>query len=255
MSTLARANGQAVSVGDALRRSMVHGDAFLDKVVELLLVRSYAESKGIRNTDQELQLAADELRYQRGLESVEKLQQWMKQNHQTLESLQEAIDGMLLRNKVRNSISDNEVAAYFAEHQMELEQVELYSIRVATEGQARELLASIQDEGANFHVLAMEHSQDEQSKLSAGYVGKLNRAEMTGEIEAAVFKAAPGQVLGPIKTDKGWNLFKVAAIHKPNLERDRESLRATIFNNLLAKWKAESKVEFPVLQQEMATHA
>src|SRR5262245_26525826 len=110
MATLMIVNGSSVSVAEALQRSIVHNEDFLEKTVDYALLRRYAAKHNISNSDEELQLAADELRYQRNLESVEKLNQWMGANHQTVYSLQEAIDGMLLRNKLRNSISDTEIA-------------------------------------------------------------------------------------------------------------------------------------------------
>lgn len=252
MPALATVNGEALDLADALRRSIVHEEDFLNNSVNTVLIRQRAAKLGISNTDEELQLAADELRYNRGLESVEKLQQWMKASNQTVLSLQNAIDGMLLRNKVRNSIREAEIEAYFAEHKLEFDSVELYSIRVDSLDKANELLAEINDEGANFHVLAMAHSQDEQSKPLGGYVGNLTRGGMTGEIEAAVFKAQPGKVIGPIKTEKGYNLFKVAAIHPASLEKAKEAIRMSLFDQLLAKLRAEAAITYPILAEAAA---
>lgn len=255
MTTLVTIDGRSVSIAEALQRSIVHNEDFLDKTIDYALLRNYAARHNISNSDEELQLAADELRYQRGLESVERLKQWMETNHQTLYSLQEAIDGMLLRNKIRNSMSDNEIAAYYAEHQLELESVELYSCRLDTEDKARELFAQINEDGADFHSIAMEHSQDAETRKRGGYAGDLKRAEVTGEIEAAVFKARPGQVIGPVKTDKGFNLFKVAAIHRPSLSESRDRIQMTLFQNLLAKLRSEAAVSYPVLEETLALEA
>ena len=255
MAVLVTVDGRSVSMAEALQRSIVHNEDFIDNTVDYALLRNYASHRGIRNSDEELQLAADELRYQRGLEAVDKATQWMRANHQTLWSLQEAIDGMLLRNKIRNAISDTEVAAYYAEHQLELESVELYSIRVASEDTARELLAQINEQGASFLQLAFEHSQDAETKKNGGYAGTLTRGQMTGPIEAAVFKARVGQVVGPIKTEHGYNLFKVAAIHKPTLAESSDNIRMTLFKNLLAKLRAEAEISYPVLEDALMAQA
>ncbi len=248
MPPLAIINGQSLDAADALRRSIFCEEDFFANSVDAVLIRQYATKIGIRNTDQELQLAVDEVRYSRGLESIEKLQQWMKANNQTILSLQDVVDGMLLANKLRHSIKQEEIEAYFAEHRLEFDAVELYSIRVESADKASELLAQINDEGANFHVLAMEHSQDDESKARGGHVGTLARSGMTGEIEAAVFKAQPGKVIGPIKTDKGYNLFKVAAIHPASLEKAKDLIQMTLFANQLAKLRAEAAITYPVLE-------
>jgi parvulin-like peptidyl-prolyl isomerase len=250
VSVLAIVNEEPIDVATAVRLSLLHDAKFMQETVGNLLVRQYAEKQGIRNSDAELQLAADELRYSRGLESVERLDQWMRENNQTPLAIQEGIDFMLLHNKVRNAIPDSQVAAHFAEHQLELETAELYSIRADSEAKASELLAQITDEGANFHVLAMEHSRDESSRHLGGYVGRLTRGQMTGAIEAAVFKAKPGSVIGPVKTEKGWNLFKVAAIHKPSLEEAKSAIRVTLMQQLTQKLLADARIDYPVFREE-----
>jgi parvulin-like peptidyl-prolyl isomerase len=230
----------------------LHDSRFLAATMNNLLLRQYAEKNNIRNTDQELQLAADELRYSRSLEAIEAVHQWMRETHQTVLSVQEGIDSMLIRNKVRNAIPDSEVQAYYAEHQLEFETVTLYSIRVDSESKAKELLSQINEEGANFHVLAMEHSQDEDTRRVGGYVGMLSRAQVTGAVEAAVFKAKPGAVIGPVKTDHGWNLFKVAAVNKPSAADVAPQIRLTLMEQLTAKLAAEATVEYPVFNDAAA---
>jgi len=251
MAPLLIVNGETVDTAEAIQRSIVHEEDFLENTITGVLIRQYAKKKGITNSDEELQLAADELRYQRGLESVEKLRQWMKANHQTEISLQNAVDGMMLRNKVRGAITDAEIEAYFAEHKLEFDRVELYSCRLESEEKARELLAQVKDEGANFHALTMEHSVDETTRAKAGYVGLLSRSEVASEIEAIVFKAVPGTIGGPFKTEKGWNLFKVASIQKASLENSRDTIRQQIFTRLIAQLRAEATVSYAVLEQTM----
>lgn len=249
MATLLTINGEALDVATALRLDNMHENKFLPSMINNLLLRQHAEKQGIRNTDEELQLAADELRYSRGLEAVEAVHQWMRENNQTVLSVQEAIDLMLIHNKVRNAIPDSDVQAYYAEHQLDFESVDLYSIRVDSESKAKELLSQINEEGANFHVLAMEHSQDENTRHLGGYAGRLTRSQMTGAVEAAVFKAKAGAVLGPVKTDNGWNLFKVAAIHKPTVEESASQIRLTLVEQLGKKLLSEARLEFPVFAE------
>lgn len=250
MATLLAINGQDVDLNDALRRSIMHDENFLKNTVEGVLICQYAEKNGITNSDEELQVAVDEMRYQRGMEEVDKVNQWLKSNNLTVLSVQNAMDGMLLRNKVRNSIPKGEIEAYFAEHQLEFDSAELYSIRTDNEETAQEIYAQITDEGANFHVLAMEHSTDDDTKRLGGYVGQLTRGDMTGEVEAAVFKAEPGDIIGPVKTEKGYNIFKVTNVLKADLEKEKDSIQFTLFNDLLSKLRAEAKISYPILEEE-----
>jgi parvulin-like peptidyl-prolyl isomerase len=255
MSVLATVNGESVTVTEGLRKAFISRNEFLQGIITSALIRQYAEKNKISNTDGELQLAADEWRYQRGLESVEKLNQWMKANHQTILSLQDEVDSILLHNKVRNAIPESEIEAYFAEHQLEFEAVELYSCRLDSAEKAKELLAQINEENANFHLLTMEHSLDDQTKQLGGYAGRLTRSNVTGEVEAAVFRARSGEIVGPIKTEKGYNLFKVAAVHKPSLEKEKENIRLILFQNLLTKLQSQANIRYNVLEELAARTA
>ncbi len=248
MSTaLLTVNGAPTDVVDAVCRSILHDETFVERTLEYALLRAHAEKIGLANTDAELQLAADEMRYARGLESVEKLKQWMKGRGLNVLSIQQAIDGMLIRNKLRSRFEAREVEAWYAEHKLDLEKVRLYSIRVENAEKAKELLAQVNDEGADFHALAMAHSTDTTSKHLGGFVGDLGRGDVTGEIEALVFPPAAGKVVGPVMTEKGWNLFKVGAHIRPTLAEAESQVRDALLAQLVAKLRAESAVAWPLL--------
>jgi parvulin-like peptidyl-prolyl isomerase len=244
-------NGDQFEMREALRRSIVDGEEqFLAKFISELLIRQYAAQNNISNSTEELQVAANERRYQNGLESVEKFQHWLKNNHQTVLSLHNDIDYQLLRNKVRGSIPDQEIEAYFVEHQLEFDRADLYSIRVCNQHTAEELYAKITEDGENFHLLAMEHSLDEESRPKAGYIGKVRRDELSAEIEAAVFNAQLGQVIGPIETEKGYNLFKVSAVYPANLAEEKDNIQFLLFEQLLTRLRAEAKITYPIFEEE-----
>ena len=254
MTPLTIVNGEPIDTATAVRISIFHDESFLTDAVTNELVRQYAEKTGISNTDAELQLAVDEVRYGRGLASTDATRQWLRETRQTPLSLQHAVDLMLLYNKVRGAISDAEVGAHYAEHKLEYEAVDLYSIRVDSESKAAELQSQI-GEGANFHVLAMEHSTDQKSRHLGGYVGRLAREKMIGAVEAAVFAGRPADVIGPIKTEEGWNLFKVTKIHRPTLAEAEPRIRVDLMQRLIDKLTAEAAISYPALQEETVATA
>jgi parvulin-like peptidyl-prolyl isomerase len=250
MPILATVNGEPIDTATALRHSLFFNESFLKDAVTNELIRQYAQKTGISNSDAELQLAVDEVRYSRGLETADAARQWLRENHQTLGSLQNAIDLMLLRNKIRGAIADADVQAHYAEHKLEYEAVDLYSIRVDSESKAAELYSQVTSEGANFHGLAMEHSQDDESRHLGGYVGRLTRADLAASVEAAVFTSRPPELIGPIKTDHGWNLFKVAKIHKPTLADAEGRIRLDLMQQLIDRLIGEATIGYPVLAEE-----
>lgn len=244
-------NGHHYPVTEALRRSLYQSEnRFVDVCIAEILIREYAVKHNIVNTVEELKVAIEEMRYDKGLESKEKFLHWMKTNGQNLLSIQNEMDYRLLRNKVKASIPQLEVEAYFAEYQLEFDRVELYSIRVSTPEKAEELLAKIEEEGDNFHLLAMEYSEDEESSHKAGYIGKVGRSDVTAEIEAAVFAAQRGDVVGPVQTEKGFNIFKVAALYPSSLETATNEIRDRLFGKLEAKLLDNAEIEYPLLHTE-----
>lgn len=250
MSILASVDGQSISVKEAVRRDILHDNQLLPQTIEELLIRKYADENGIENTDEELQVAADEMRYQRGLESRAETLQWLENMNQTLASVQNGLDYQLLRNKVRNSIPEDEMRAYFADHKMDFDSVDLYSIRVGSRDVAEELYAQITEEGASFYELAVKHSEDEDTARRGGYVGRLSRGDMTGEIEAAVFDADEGEIVGPMETEEGWNLFLVREIHSPDFEDIEDQIQLQMFEDLLSKLKAEADITHDLFEDD-----
>jgi len=255
MNALVKVNGDTIDVATAVRLAILHNSSFLKDTLRNAVIRQYAEKHNIRNSDAELQLAADELRYSHGLEAVDAVAQWMREKHQTPLAIQEGIDAMLLNNKVRNSIGDDAVQAYYADHKLEYEAAELYSIRVDSESKAKELLAQLNDEGANFHAVAMEHSQDDKTRHMGGYVGRLTRSQMTGVVAAAVFAPRPAAVIGPVKTEEGWNLFKVTTISKPTYEEAKDRVRLALMEQLVEKAIAAATIDYPVFEVTKAATA
>jgi len=252
MTAFLKVNGETIDIAAAVRFSLLHNSTFLKDTIRTELIRQYAEKQNIRNSDAELQLAADELRYNRNLETVEAAEQWMRDQQQTPLAIQDGIDAMLLNNKVRNAIGEDKLQAYYADHKLEYETAELYSIRLDSESKANELLAQLNDEDADFHALARAHSQDDNSWHMGGFVGRLTRSQMTGGVAAAVFAPRPPAVIGPVKTDQGWNLFKVAKIHKPTYEESKDSVRMAVMEQLVGKLIAEAKIEYPLFQEQAA---
>ncbi len=73
---------------------------------------------------------------------------------------------------------------------------------------------------------------------------------MSAEIEAAVFNAQPGQVINPIETEKGYNLFKVSAVYPANLVEEKDNIQFLLFEQLLARLRAEAKITYPIFESE-----
>ncbi|WP_022834846.1 peptidylprolyl isomerase [Salisaeta longa] len=65
--------------------------------------------------------------------------------------------------------------------------------------------------GASFAELAREYSEDPGSASQGGDLGWFGRGRMVAAFNDAAFDAAPGEVVGPVKTQFGYHLIKVEA--------------------------------------------
>ncbi len=244
-------NGDKVDLKFALNTLRAFNDTFLIPLVNTLVVRQYTAEQGIAVTDEELQVAVDEYRYMSKMESSDAFRQALKDRHLSVAAFQVGMENLLLHNKAIDAVLEDEVDAYLAEHQLEMDQVELYSIRLEDKDTAEEVKSLLDEDEESFLALAEKHSIDEATKKQGGYVGQLRRKDMAGEIEAAVFNAEEGDVVGPIKTQHGYNLFKVVKFHKPQKSDKnlKQSIKAILFDAKIRERIAKAEIECSLFEE------
>ena len=91
---------------------------------------------------------------------------------------------------------------------------------------------------------------DEATKLAGGYSGLVTRAGLEAAVEAAIFGAQPGKVIGPIKTDEGWQLIKLESLHPATLDDTlRETLKSQLFDEWLSERRRKAQISIPLLEE------
>jgi peptidyl-prolyl cis-trans isomerase D len=89
-------------------------------------------------------------------------------------------------------------------------------------------VAAIARSGADFSILAAEHSEDPGSKDIGGDLGWFGRGQMVPEFETVVFSAKPGDIVGPVKSQFGYHVIKVEGFrpeHQQPFEEVQEQIR------------------------------
>lgn len=76
---------------------------------------------------------------------------------------------------------------------------------------AEQTLARLRAGELDFATAARGLSQDPGSAQRGGDLGWFGRGQMVAPFEAAVFGAAPGQLVGPVETQFGWHVIQVVA--------------------------------------------
>jgi putative peptide maturation system protein len=242
-------NGERVSLQDVVRLAKWRGQlAFVREAVDVALIRQAAEQRGIEVSDNELQQAADDFRAEHELFDEESTENYLAANYLTYEDWELLLEDDVITRKLRDALTDEKVEERFAVNRLSFGAATISRIVVKDEDLAKELWAQIVEDGADFHALARRYSVNEQTRPASGYVGVVKRKEMEPLVESAVFGAKPGEIVGPVKTDDGWELVKVESLHPATLNDDtREAIKSLLFEEWLDEQRRKARIAAPLL--------
>jgi len=116
---------------------------------------------------------------------------------------------------------ETDVEAFFKLNSPRFDSVEISHIVLETPSQAKEMISYLQDDPDSFTEMAREHSIAD-TRDQGGALGKVLRGSLAAEIEAKVFNAAAGDLLGPFPTPDGtaYEIFAVTAKRPAVLDAD-----------------------------------
>ena len=116
----------------------------------------------------------------------------------------------LLRAEQQDAVTEDAIAAYYAEHRAEYdraEQVRLWQILVASEAKAASIKAEL-DRGEGFKAAVARLADDPEANY-CGEQGLLAREDVPRAFADPIFALEPGQHSDVLKTDQGFYLFMV----------------------------------------------
>ena len=234
MTDFIKVDGAAIDLKTALQwRIAIGDDDFIQSTATDAAVVQYCSEKSIVASKDEVQVVLNELRYANELESAEQTKSWMLKVGIDENILGQVCEIMALRNKMRMTITDDEVKETFLDNQASYDVSEIYSITVDDGGLADEIRSQLDDEEDSFYNLAVEHSIDDETYLKGGYVGEVTRNDVRAEAEAAIFGASNGDVVGPIKEADDFSIYMVRKIVKPEFDDVKEMIRDKLFDELI----------------------
>jgi putative peptide maturation system protein len=245
-------NGETVSLSDALTLAKLNGKLqFIRDAVDATLIRQAAAERELVASDDELQQAANDFRTARDLHDAGTTASWLEDNHLSQEEWESLLEESIIAAKLREALTAGRVDQHFAEQRYSFDAATLSLLVLAEEDLARELRAQIIEEGSDFHALARKHSIDEATKLVGGYAGSISRTDMEASVEAAVFGGQPGKIVGPLKTDAGWQLVKIESIDSATLDDTmRETIKSLLFDEWLSERRSKARIRVPLLEAE-----
>jgi putative peptide maturation system protein len=243
-------NGEEVSLYDVLKLAKLLGTPkFILDGITAALIQQGARQRDIEVSDEELQQAADNYRAQNDLHDADTTESWLQTRKLSYEDWESLLESQVMEAKLREALTAGSVEQHFAEHRLSFDKAAVSRLVLGDEGVARELRAQIIEDGADFHALAREYSIHADTRPAGGYAGLIIRTDMEPALEAVVFGSQAGKVVGPIKTDDGWELIKVERVAPAELDDEmKETIKTQLFTEWLTEQRRKARIKLPLLE-------
>jgi foldase protein PrsA len=212
---------EIVSVnGTMIRQSEVmdrlwkrYGPATLDEMVDEILLRQAAQSKGLKPDEAEVDKRISRLKAQFSDPAL--FENQLQQSGSSLAKLRaEIADQFLIRKLIVSTqkvvVTEDELKKVFQEQRQKLgtpPSVHLRHLLVKTKAEADEVMAKIKA-GTDFGTLARERSLAPTGKLNGGDYGFVTRGMLPDEIEQIAFSMKTGE-LRAVPSPKGFHVLQI----------------------------------------------
>ncbi|NET76707.1 peptidylprolyl isomerase [Okeania sp. SIO1F9] len=202
-------------------------------IITRKIIMDAAKEAGIKVETEELQKAADTMRFINKLHSAQETFAWLEKHCLSVDDLEEVAYISIASQKLVAHLFADKVEPYFYENQLNYAGVVMYEVVLDDEDLAMELFYAIQEGETSFYDVAHQYIEDIELRRQGGYRGVLSRKDLKPEISAAVFAAQPPQMIKPIVTSKGVHLIFVEEIIPAELDNN---LRSQICSELFGEW-------------------
>ncbi len=203
----------------------------VSSIDEILLLQRGREL-GLRLGDDQFKQVVANIRKEQGLQDEEKFLKALAQENMTMDDLRKQLERQMLIDQVQRqeigsklSITEEEARQYYAKHPEEFTDsasvtlreifievpAETGGVNVAKDDEAKSRIEDVRAralKGEEFAKLAADVSSS-PSKANGGLIGPFSHADMSPQLLALVEKMKPGELTQPIRTPKGYQLFKL----------------------------------------------
>jgi foldase protein PrsA len=154
----------------------------------------------------------------------------------------------------KDKVSDAQIAAYYAKNKARFAQPERRDLQVVltkTKAKADQAKAAI-NSGTAWSKVAKKFSIDQASKSQGGRLPGVAKGQQEKAFDAAIFSASKGKVVGPVKTQFGYYVFKVTAITKAAQQTEQQA-HDTILNIIRSQQEQDALNKFVADYQKRYT--
>jgi parvulin-like peptidyl-prolyl isomerase len=224
MTSVVKIDGAAIELAEFVRTLKLTGqfEALLEQFVRDRLAMLGARKAGIQVSEAEIQERADQFRRVRGLHRASDTNKYLDALRISLEEFEAFISACLYQELIMCKVCDDQaVPGYFKLNSPKFDSIEVSHIVLDSEPKAKEVLAVLREDPDSFEELAREHSIAD-TRERGGLIGKVLRGSLRSDVEAKVFNAAAGDLLGPFTSGDrtAFEIFRVNAKHRAHLDDD-----------------------------------
>jgi len=232
MLNLIKLNLHSDEILEFLKKTISFKEVY-QKVLYQKIINQAAQERSITVTEEEIQAEAERLRREKHLEKAADTLAWLEEEMITPNDWEAGIRDQLLSKKLAEHLYAEEVKKSFAQNRLAHEKILLYQIVVPFERVAQELFYQIEEQEISFYEAAHLYDIDEKRRHQCGYEGMLYRWSIKLDIAAAVFRAQPKEIVGPIPSDQGYHLVMVEELISATLTPEKYQ---EILNEMFNEW-------------------
>jgi foldase protein PrsA len=214
-----------------------------DQVLQLLIsfqwLQGEAKAQGITVTDADVKKSFDTQKKQSFPKDAD-YQKFLKDSGQSEADILLQVKADLLASKIRDKVvkgkdqvSDAQIQDFYNKNKSRFAQPERRDLEVVLTKSKAKAQAAMKElkSGKSFKTVAKKYSIDEASKAQGGKLPGQAKGTLEKQLDQAVFSAKKGKLVGPVKTQFGYYVFKVDKI-TPASQQSLEQAKATIKQTL-----------------------
>ena len=147
--------------------------------------------------------------------------------------------------KDKGEVTDAQVKEYYDKNKQRFAQPETRDLEVVLAGKKAKADAALKaiKSGTKWAKVAKQYSSDTASKSQGGKLPGVTKGQQEKTFDAAIFSAQKGKVLGPLKTQFGYYVFRVTKI-TPAKQQTLDEVKTTIKNLLQSQQQQKAINDF-----------
>jgi foldase protein PrsA len=214
-------------------------------LIQSIWLQGEAQDRNIKVTDAQVEQRFKQVKKQ-NFPKAKDFDKFLKDSGQTLADLKLQVKLDVISTKIKaqvtkgaDKVSQARVTAFYAKHRTGQfttpQRRDILLVLAATQAKAKAALAALKG-GQSWKAVTKKYSTDPQTKTTGGLLADASQADQDKTFGAAAFAAPKGKLLGPVKSEFGYYVFKVKKI-TPKKTQALKDVQSQIRAQLIATQK------------------